>query len=195
MQRWTTRRTFCNLRSRAKRWGSVRIGLKGSSFRDSLITSLSLNSGRARSWSRTSVELFILRKEKRGRQDKQDYWVLISWCLSKGTEKLVPLGQIALHSHAALRQWSQDGHLIMRVLPKPEHRMTWHTVKAHDKAESHNSVMFNCRFFSPSGIVQVENESFVPKLGKNLIVVSVHVACMRVNSYGIEVLLAVWTVE
>lgn len=31
-------------------------------------------------------------------------------------------------------------------------------------------------FVSPSGIVQVEKESFVPKFGKNLIVVSVHVA-------------------
>lgn len=32
-------------------------------------------------------------------------------------------------------------------------------------------------FVSPSGVVQVEKESFVPKFGKNLIVVSVHVAC------------------
>lgn len=39
--------------------------------------------------------------------------------------------------------------------------------------------MVNNIFFSPSGIVQVENESFVPKLGKNLIVVSVHVACNK----------------
>lgn len=34
------------------------------------------------------------------------------------------------------------------------------------------------RFFvSPSGVVQVEEESFVPEFGKNLIVVPVHVAC------------------
>lgn len=32
---------------------------------------------------------------------------------------------------------------------------------------------------SPSGIVQVEEESFIPKLGKDLIVVSVHIACIR----------------
>lgn len=30
---------------------------------------------------------------------------------------------------------------------------------------------------SPSGIVQVEEETLVPKFGKYLIVVSVHVAC------------------
>lgn len=41
--------------------------------------------------------------------------------------------------------------------------------------------MLNNIFLSPSGIVQVENESFVPKLRKNLIVVSVHVACKRVK--------------
>lgn len=59
-------------------------------------------------------------------------------------------------------------------------------------------------FFSPSGIVQVKNESFVPKLCKNLIVVSVHVACKRVkNLYRnlwesvliVKGLLAVRTVE
>lgn len=60
MQRWTTRRTFCNLRSRAKRWGSVRIGCKGSPCRDSLIRSLSLNSGRIRSCSLNRVERFTM---------------------------------------------------------------------------------------------------------------------------------------
>lgn len=62
-QRWTTRRIFCNRRSKAKRWGSIRIGLKGSPSRDSLNTSLSLYSGRAKSWSRSSVERFILKSE------------------------------------------------------------------------------------------------------------------------------------
>lgn len=70
-QRWTTRRTFSNLRSSARRWGSVKIGRKGSSSRDSLIISLSLNCGRARSWSRTSVELLILRKGDEWVQDAQ----------------------------------------------------------------------------------------------------------------------------
>lgn len=32
---------------------------------------------------------------------------------------------------------------------------------------------------SPSGIVQVQKESFIPKSGKNLIVVSVHVPCNK----------------
>ncbi|KAA8581756.1 hypothetical protein FQN60_003337, partial [Etheostoma spectabile] len=80
IQRWTARRTFCNLRSSAKRCGSDRTGCKGSPSRDSLITWLSLNSGLARSWSRS------------------------------------------IHLHAALRQRSQDGHLILRVLPEPEHK-------------------------------------------------------------------------
>lgn len=39
--------------------------------------------------------------------------------------------------------------------------------------------MLNSVFFSPSGIVQVEKKSFVSKLGKNLIVMSVHVTCNR----------------
>lgn len=34
-------------------------------------------------------------------------------------------------------------------------------------------------FVSPSGIVQVEKESFIPEFGENLIVVPVHVACSR----------------
>lgn len=71
-QRWTARRTFCSLRSSAERWGSVRIGCKGSPSRDSLITSLSLNSGRARSWSRDSVERFILTR-KRNSFSSQNY--------------------------------------------------------------------------------------------------------------------------
>lgn len=69
-QRCTTRRTFCNLRSSAKRWGSVRTGCKRSFLRDSLITSLSLYSGRASSWRRSSVELFILSTQ----QMKQIYF-------------------------------------------------------------------------------------------------------------------------
>lgn len=60
-QRCTTRRAFCNLRSSANRWGSVRTGRSRSFSRDSLITSLSLYSGWASSWRRSSVELFILR--------------------------------------------------------------------------------------------------------------------------------------
>lgn len=59
-QRCTTRRTFCNLRSSANRWGSVRMGCSGSFSKDSLITSLSLYSGWASRWRRSSVELFIL---------------------------------------------------------------------------------------------------------------------------------------
>lgn len=59
-QRCTTRRTFCNLRSSANRWGSVRMGCRGSFSKDSLITSLSLYSSWASSWRRRSVELFIL---------------------------------------------------------------------------------------------------------------------------------------
>lgn len=65
MQRCTTRRTFCSLRSSAKRWGSVRIGCKASLSRDSLITSLSLYPGRDSRWSRSSVELLILRNHQR----------------------------------------------------------------------------------------------------------------------------------
>lgn len=37
--------------------------------------------------------------------------------------------------------------------------------------------MFCDVFVSPSGIVQVEEEAFIPKFGKNLIVMPVHVAC------------------
>lgn len=59
-QRCTTRRAFCNLRSSANRWGSVSTGCSRSFSRDSLITSLSLYSGWASSWRRSSVELFIL---------------------------------------------------------------------------------------------------------------------------------------
>ncbi|TNN74617.1 hypothetical protein EYF80_015164 [Liparis tanakae] len=40
------------------------MGRRGSPSRDSLITSLSLNSGRTRSWSRIRVELFILRRRE-----------------------------------------------------------------------------------------------------------------------------------
>ena len=65
--RRTARRIVCNRRSSARRWGSVRTGRKGSPSRDSLITSLSWNSGWARSWSRSSVERFILRREWRRR--------------------------------------------------------------------------------------------------------------------------------
>lgn len=65
MQRCTTRRTFCSLRSSAKRWGSVRIGCKASFSRDSLMTSLSLYPGRDSRWSRNSVELLILRNNQR----------------------------------------------------------------------------------------------------------------------------------
>lgn len=63
-QRCTILRTFSNLRSRAEMWGSVRIGCKGSAFRDSLITSLSLYSRLVRSWRRIRVECFILRRQR-----------------------------------------------------------------------------------------------------------------------------------
>lgn len=65
MQRCTTRRTFCSLRSNANRWGSVRTGCKTSFSRDSLMTSLSLYPGRDNSCSRNSVDLFILRSNHR----------------------------------------------------------------------------------------------------------------------------------
>lgn len=105
MQRCTTRRTFCSLRSNAKRWGSVRIGCKTSFSRDSLMMSLSLYPGRDNSCSRNSVELFILRNNHRTS--------FPSWNLPKF------LHQPKRYSHAALGQWWQDGNLILRVLPKP----------------------------------------------------------------------------
>lgn len=64
-QRWTVRRTFCNLRSRARRCGLVRTGRNRSVLRDSIITSLNLNSDWARSCSLSSVERFILKKKKK----------------------------------------------------------------------------------------------------------------------------------
>lgn len=79
MQRWTIRRTFCNLRSSAKRWGSVRTGCKGSVKRDSLMTSLSLNSDRAKSCSLRRVEYLIL---KRREELKPVWWSkrsVLSW--------------------------------------------------------------------------------------------------------------------
>lgn len=105
MQRCTTRRTFCSLRSSAKRWGSVRIGCKPSFSRDSLMTSLSLYPGRDSRWSRNSVELLILRNNQRT--------TFSSWNVPKS------LHQPKRHSHAALGQRRQDGNLILRVLPKP----------------------------------------------------------------------------
>lgn len=111
-QRCTTPRTFCNLRSSAKRWGSVRMGRSGSPSRDSLITSLSLYSGRAKSWRRTSVERFILRRERRESH--------FSLGTSLKTTSKRPC--ITFRLHAALRQRSQDGHLILRVPPKPERK-------------------------------------------------------------------------
>lgn len=62
---FTAFRISCNRLSKAKRWGSVRTGARGSCRRDSLITSLSRYSGSAKSWSRNSVVLFILGKKKK----------------------------------------------------------------------------------------------------------------------------------
>lgn len=120
MQRCTARRTFCSLRSSAKRWGSVRIGCKASFSRDSLMTSLSLYAGRDNSCSRNSVELFILRNNHRTS--------FSSWNLPKS------LHQPKRHSHAALGQWWQDGNLILRVLPKPGRKIWWRWKKTN-KAE------------------------------------------------------------
>ena len=41
-------------------------------------------------------------------------------------------------------------------------------------------VILNSVFFSPSGIVQMQKESFIPKFGKYLIVVSIHVTCNQI---------------
>lgn len=37
--------------------------------------------------------------------------------------------------------------------------------------------IFGVGFLSPSGVVQVEKKPLVPKFGKNLVVVPVHIAC------------------
>lgn len=88
-----------------------------------------------------------------------------------------------LDSHAALRERRQDGQLIFRVFPKPEHKMSgWH--KSRKQNFLHQYSVFYvlrcvCVCVSPSGVVQVQKETFVPKFGKDLVVMSVHVACER----------------
>lgn len=167
MQRCTARRTFCSLRSSAKRWGSVRIGRKASFSRDSLITSLNLYAGRDNSCSRNSVELFILRNNHRTS--------FSSWNLPKS------LHQPKRHSHAALGQWWQDGDLILRVLPKPGRK---NMMKMEENQQSRifqheKKLGFLPQWgvVSPSGIIQVQRESFLTEFGKDFIMMSVHVTC------------------
>lgn len=60
----TAFRMSCNRRSKARRWGSVRTGARGSCSRDSLITALSWYSGSASSCRRSSVVRFILEEKE-----------------------------------------------------------------------------------------------------------------------------------
>lgn len=53
-----------------------------------------------------------------------------------------------------------------------------HTLNPDSEQKQHHLVL-SSGSVSPSGIVQVKKEAFVPKLGKNLIVVSVHVPCNK----------------
>lgn len=60
----TAFRMSCNRRSKARRWGSVRTGARGSCRRDSLITALSWYSGSASSCRRSNVVRFILEEKE-----------------------------------------------------------------------------------------------------------------------------------
>lgn len=57
-----------------------------------------------------------------------------------------------------------------------KHKNAVKKLKNYTDTRSKKHAMLQCPVL-PSCIVQVEKKSFVPKFGKNLIVVSVHVAC------------------
>lgn len=79
----TAFRMSCNRRSKARRWGSVRTGARGSCRRDSLITALSWYSGSASSCRRSSVVLFILEEKESRRPSAKHHSTLVrDSCLS-----------------------------------------------------------------------------------------------------------------
>lgn len=159
IQRWTTLRTFCNLRSSAKRWGSIRTGCKGSPFRDSLIMLLSLNSDWVRSWSLSRVERFTLKKKK-------EQW--------SNLNVSIPDPQTELNQ-TYMQHWDRGARIDISSWECFPNLNTKCGARCDESMNQRCLFTINVASFSPSGIVQVEKESFVPKFGKDLIVVPVHV--------------------